>query len=54
MQLNNDITDVKDNDMKYSIGTLWSRFMVVMLTLFLNRNGVITILLFLDVSVIIH
>ena len=41
MQLNNDITDVVDDDMKHRIGISWRGVVVVMLTLFLNRNGVI-------------
>ena len=40
MPLNNDITDVVDNDMKHRIGTLWWRVVVVMLTPFLNRDSV--------------
>ena len=43
MQPNNDITDVVDNNMKHQIGISWWRVMVVMLTPFLNRNGVIAI-----------
>ena len=43
MQPNNDITDVVDNNMKHRIGISWWRVMMVMLTPFLNWNGVIAI-----------